>query len=100
MYCPNVGILYIVQEREFIRLNEPTYKIGRTKIDSDKILNNYSRGSKLCFKNKVKNHQDFEKYLISKFKKKFEHKKVYGNKYFSGDLKKMKKVIRKGMGEF
>jgi hypothetical protein len=33
---PEVEYIYLLQEREFIKTNEPIYKVGRTKAEHNK----------------------------------------------------------------
>jgi glutathionyl-hydroquinone reductase len=45
-----MGSVYIIQEREFIKLNEPVYKIGRTKqseLYKDQMLELIKQNSEL-----------------------------------------------------
>lgn len=41
--------IYLIQLREFVRNNEPIYKIGRTKQSYEKRIKSYPRGSSLLF---------------------------------------------------
>lgn len=82
--------VYIIQEREFIRLKETTYKVGRTSTGPNNRLKSYPKGSRTIMVINVKNSVEAEHKLVKKFKKRFEHKKEYGNEYFQGDLEEMK----------
>jgi hypothetical protein len=85
--------IYIIREREFIRFNEPTYKIGRTSQSPDERFSGYPKGSEIVHYTMVEDSQAAEKQLISIFKKTFEHKKEYGNEYFKGDINEMLRII-------
>lgn len=37
--------VYLVREREFLRLNEPTFKVGKTKNEPNSRLGGYPKGS-------------------------------------------------------
>lgn len=84
-----VNYIYLLQEREFIRLNEQVYKIGKTSQHNLKRFNQYPKSSKLLIHITCNNCDMLEKKLIKLFKKTYIHKKEYGNEYFQGDLKKM-----------
>jgi hypothetical protein len=81
--------IYIIREREFIRLNEPTYKIGRTSQLPDDRFNGYPKQSEIILYTAVEDPQAAERKLMSVFKNKFERKKGYGNEYFNGDINEM-----------
>ena len=85
--------IYVIREREFIRFNEPTYKIGRTSQLPDERFSGYPKGSEIVHYTMVEDSQAAEKQLISIFKKTFEHKKEYGNEYFKGDINEMLRII-------
>jgi hypothetical protein len=87
--------IYIIQEREFIRLNEQTYKIGRTTKTPNNRLMKYPKGSDPIFSLRVDDSKKFESDIINFFKKKFEQKKEYGTEYFSGNLNDMINTIMK-----
>ena len=60
----NQETCYILREREFIRLNENIYKIGKTKQPINKRLSQYPKGSELLLCLKVNNCDKFEKNII------------------------------------
>ncbi len=41
--------IYLLHEREFLRLNEQVYKIGKTRKENLSRFNQYPNGSKLLF---------------------------------------------------
>ena len=85
--------IYLIREREFIRCDEPTYKIGRTQQKPFVRFSQYPSGSEIILFVLVDDCFSAEKQLINTFKKSFTHKKEYGNEYFSGDVKEMIKTI-------
>jgi len=89
----NDEYIYLLQEREFIRTNEPIYKIGKTKQERLKRICNYPNGTKLIIQILCNNCDKYEKELINKFKELFIHKRELGNEYFKGDRYKMIETI-------
>jgi DNA-directed RNA polymerase subunit RPC12/RpoP len=83
----NEGFIYIIHEREFIRLKEDTYKIGRTQ-DYEERLTQYPKSSKLIKVFKVTNmhisETEIKRYLsnIKDIKRKTE----YGSEYFETNI--------------
>ena len=80
---------YIIREREFIRLNEHTYKIGRTKQLPNCRLQGYPKGSEVILFQKVDDCKTFEKIVKEHFKNKFKQRLEYGFEYFTGNIKEM-----------
>jgi hypothetical protein len=85
--------IYLLREREFIRLNEPTYKIGRTQQNPYDRFSSYPKGTEIILYIMVDDSVSLEKQVINTFKKIYEHKKGYGNEYFSGNVSEMIKTI-------
>ena len=85
--------IYLIREREFIRLNENTYKIGRTKQEPNKRLSGYPKNSEVIVFIRVFDCDIMETTLIKVFKKKFIHRKDYGREYFEGDKDVMRAEI-------
>jgi len=86
--------IYLIHTREFFRLKEPIYKIGRSYAINNRIKQ-YPNGSQVLFCMKCKNSKDIEKYLINLFKTKFIQKTYYGTEYFEGDEDEMINEISK-----
>ena len=82
---------YLLQEREFIKTNEPIYKIGRTKQKNNTRLKQYPKNSVLFIQMKCDDCIKTERVLINRFKQKFTLCKDIGNEYFSGNVKDMMK---------
>ena len=85
--------IYLLREREFVRLNEHCYKIGRTSQNPSKRFEGYPKGSEIIMYIAVDNSIIAEKNLLTFFKKEFNQKKDYGAEYFSGDKNEMIKAI-------
>jgi len=78
------GFIYLIHEREFMRLGEHVYKIGKTTQDINKRTVSYPKGSKLIFTMCVNDCHSLEKTLIANFTKKYKHRPDYGAEYFEG----------------
>lgn len=85
--------IYLIRTREFIRLNEPTYKIGKTKQLPNNRLSGYPKGSEVILFITVENCDMVEDKLIKKFLKKFTQRSEYGREYFTGEISLMCKII-------
>lgn len=85
--------VYIIQEREFIKTCEKIYKIGRSKQENNKRINQYPKQSILLFQIVCNNCDQLERELIKIFKKKYIHRKDIGNEYFEGDYEDMINTI-------
>ena len=85
--------IYLLQEREFIKSNEPIYKLGKTRQECLKRISNYPNGTKLIFQILCNDCDNYEKELIHIFKNTFIQKKEIGNEYFKGNLYKMIEII-------
>jgi hypothetical protein len=88
-----MNYIYLIHIREFITTNKNIYKIGKTKQEHFKLINQYPIGSILHLYTSCIDCNKAERDLISIFKKKFIHKKIYGNKYFEGELNEMRHTI-------
>jgi hypothetical protein len=86
--------VYILQEREFIRLNENTYKIGRTSGGPHARFKGYPKDSKLLFLQNVTDSKTIEKQIKKVFKYKYIQMTEYGLEYFRGDINDMIDDIR------
>ena len=81
--------IYLLQEREFIKLNENIYKIGRTSKNNLTRFNQYPKGSDLKIQLKCDNSIYIERELIKIFNDKYIKRKDIGNEYFEGNYKSM-----------
>ena len=87
------GYIYLLQEREFVRLNEPTYKIGATTQTLAGRLSGYPKGSVIIIAFSIENCFELEDSLKLIFNYKFHKCTEYGEEYFRGDVKEMKYII-------
>ena len=85
--------IYLLKEREFIKTNEPVYKIGKTKQEKLKRYNKYPKGSHLLLHISCFDCDIIEKTILSIFKEKFIHKKDIGYEYFEGNYIDMMRII-------
>jgi len=85
--------IYLIQEREFIKTNEPIYKIGKSKQDAMKRMNQYPKGSICLLHINCDDCDKTEKILIKLFKNKYKHKSNIGNEYFEGNSNNMMEDI-------
>lgn len=88
----NNGHIYLLREREFIRLDEHTYKIGKT-TQSIRRFRGYPKDSHLLIMVETEYVDEMEVVLLQLFKSKFKHKSEYGAEYFYGDPHEMKRLI-------
>lgn len=84
--------VYLLQEREFIRLEEATYKIGRTK-DPDRRHKAYPKDSELLMLCQVPDCQSAEKQIKEAFSEKFTQRREYGVEYFNGNVELMMSLM-------
>ena len=59
-----IGYIYLLQEREFIKTKENIYKLGKTKQENLKRIQNYPNGTKLIIQLECENCDINEKKLI------------------------------------
>ena len=85
--------VYLIQEREFIKTSENIFKIGKSKQENNKRINQYPKQSKLILQILCDNCDILEKELIISFKNKYNHRKDIGNEYFEGEHEDMIKNI-------
>ena len=84
-----IHYIYILQEREFIKTEEPIYKIGKSKQLNLGRFSQYPNGSILYFQLVVPDCDKLEKILIRQFKGKYRQRTDIGTEYFQGDVFKM-----------
>lgn len=88
---PSVIHIYLLQEREFIRLNQSVYKIGYTAVGL-KRFKNYPHDSNVLLV-KIFDNCNPEKELIDLFKTNFRQCVEIGKEYFEGDKNHMMDLI-------
>jgi len=88
--------VYVVQEREFIALGMPIYKIGYTTKKPLIRLSRYPKGSECIFITPVSNGMTAEQQIFKEFEKHEEliQRKDIGTEYYEGDLNKMISIIK------
>jgi hypothetical protein len=89
----STNYIYLLCEREFIKTNEPIYKIGRSLQENLKRIQSYPNGSKLLLQSICEDCTDSEKELIKLFKLNFIHRNDIGNEYFEGNCYKMIQIM-------
>jgi len=85
--------VYLIREREFVRTNEQTYKLGKTTQLPNSRLAGYPKGSEVILFIDVQNCHLVEKNLIEQFNDLYKQKKEYGREYYEGDLNNMKRTF-------
>ena len=88
-----IGYIYLLQERAFIKTKENIYKLGKTKQENLKRIQNYPNGTKLIIQLECENCDINEKNLIIIFKQKFMQRIDIGTEYFEGDKYEMISII-------
>ena len=89
----NTNYIYLLHEREHIRLSEDVYKVGMTRQPNLNRFNNYPKGSILLFQMECLDCRFVESIVIQVFKNKFYNCFFYGNEYFKGEKKSMIDII-------
>lgn len=83
--------VFLVQEREFLRLNEQTYRVGKSTSPINRLLSHYPSGSRwILFCNVSDCHKVFD-CICNVFDHLFEKRLEYGEHYYSGRLEAMKR---------
>ena len=87
--------VYLLQEREFVRMKENIYKIGMSKQINNRLK---SKDYKDCANLSVWpciDCETLEKTIIRVFTRKFILRKNFGAEYFEGDYNEMRRTINK-----
>lgn len=82
----DIGYIYVIKEREFIKTNEQIYKIGKTAQLNFKRFSQYSKGSKILYYQKTNKHSEAENVIINNLRGIFKRRKDIGNEYFECNL--------------
>ena len=85
--------IYLIWTRESIQLDEPIFKIGKTKRIGLERFKEYPDGSELLFHISCHDCTDKETKIKELFKKKYFQASLYGTEYFGGDPNEMIKDI-------
>lgn len=86
--------VYLIREREFIRLGEDTFKIGKTTQTPNSRLSGYPKNSEVYLFEQTYNCGAAETLIIQRFDKQFECQHQYGREYYLGDVELMKIMIK------
>lgn len=89
----NTNYIYLLHEREHIRLSEDVYKVGMTRQPNLNRFHNYPKGSILLFQIECIDCKFIESIVLQVFNRKFYNCFFYGNEYFKGDKKCMIDII-------
>lgn len=84
-YIIYMNYIYLIQPRSSIEANLNVYKIGKTTRNVIKRLDEYEKGSELCFARKVVNCDLIETIIIKHLKTKFINRTDFGREYFEGN---------------
>lgn len=87
------GYVYMLQEREFIRMKEPVYKVGKTTQELYKRISQYPKSSLLLVAMRVEDCHHSERQLLAEFRKLFASRRDIGAEYFEGDVNEMVKMF-------
>jgi hypothetical protein len=82
------GYIYLIREREFVRLGESVYKIGRSK-NFEKRFESYPKNSEILCCTFTKDQFRAERTLIHLFDSLFTQRSDFGREYFEGNRAKM-----------
>lgn len=82
------GYIYLIREREFVRLGESVYKIGRSK-NFEKRFESYPKNSEILCCTFTKDQFRAERTLISLFDSLFDQRSDIGREYFEGNRGRM-----------
>lgn len=85
--------IYLIRVRESVRLNEPVYKIGRTKQEGFERFKGYPKGSELYHYTVCNDCIKIETTLLRSFREKYIPRTDLGAEYFEGDWVKMRDDI-------
>lgn len=89
----NTNYIYLLHEREHIRLSEDVYKVGMSRQPNLARFNNYPRGSILLFQMVCNDCKFVESIVLQVFNNRFDKCCFYGNEYFKGNKKDMMKIL-------
>lgn len=85
----DVEYIYLLHEREFLRLQQPIFKLGKTKQSHNKRMCGYPKGSQLLLQILSNNCDEDEKKLLALFRQQFKPRIDIGAEYFEGDRDQM-----------
>lgn len=83
-----MGYIYVIYTREFLKHQEPVYKVGKTENIVAR-LKQYPRGSKLLFVQYVHDCHLLESHVLNHLTSTFKVRTDIGAEYFEGDIMKL-----------
>jgi hypothetical protein len=86
------GFIYVLREREFIRLDEPVYKVGRS-CDYARRANDYPSGSEVISVSAVSDMFVAETELKARCEQEFRRRSEYGLEYFECDISRLMAIF-------
>jgi hypothetical protein len=92
------GGIYLIHEREFVRLEEDVFKLGTSKNLQNRVKN-YPKNSLVILQMECECRNAIEKDLLKIFREKFGST-IYGREYFRGNKKEMVKIITEYINEY
>lgn len=87
---PRHGYIYLIREREFVRMKEDVYKIGRSK-HFEKRFASYPKDSEILACAFLPDQFRGERKVIETFDKQFQQREDIGREYYEGDRNKILK---------
>lgn len=85
--------VYLIREREFVRMSEHVYKLGKTTQLPNSRLQGYPKSSQILLFIEVFDCHCTEKCLIKSFDELFISRRDIGREYYEGDLNAMKRTF-------
>jgi hypothetical protein len=82
------GVIYLLQEREFVKNKTPVFKVGKTGCMKQR-MSKYPKGSYLMFSHVCTNIHEAEKLILDVFKTKYTKRFDLGSEYFEGKVLEM-----------
>jgi hypothetical protein len=86
------GFIYVIHEREFMRMNESVFKVGQT-INHSKRISKYPKGSELLFMCKVPDCIYVEKNILQVLGTMFKQRRDIGAEYFEANESELIDVV-------
>lgn len=85
--------VYLIREREHIRMEEEVYKLGKTTQEPNSRLAGYPKDSQVILYMDVPDCHKTERTLMSVFDERFINRRDIGREYYEGDLNYMKRTF-------
>lgn len=85
--------VYLIREREHIRMEEEIYKLGKTTQEPNSRLAGYPKDSEVVLYMDVPDCHKTERKLMDEFDERFISRRDIGREYYEGDLNHMKRTF-------